>query len=53
MPEANEQTVPSFLQLKKNYQVNQQIQELETLIFETQKHIEKLSTGLMPENNTN
>ena len=53
MPYVNELTVWSFLQFKKNYQVNQQIHELETLMSETQNHIEKLSINLMSENNTN
>ena len=51
MAEVNGETVWSFLQFKKNHQVNQQIHELETLISETQNHIGKLTTNLMPENN--
>ena len=51
MPNVNEQTIWSYLQFKKNYKVNEQIHELETLISETQNHIEKLSTSLIPENN--
>ena len=52
MPEVNGETVWSFLQFKKNHQVNEQIHELETLISEAQNHIQKLSTSLIPENNT-
>ena len=52
MPNVNEQTIWSYLQFKKNYKVNEQIHELETLISEAQNHIEKLSTSLIPENNT-
>ena len=51
MAEVNGETVWSFLQFKKNHQVNEQIHELETLISETQNHIGKLTTNLMPENN--
>ena len=51
MAEVKGETVWSFLQFKKNHQVNQQIHELETLISETQNHIGKLTTNLMPENN--